>query len=305
VDPRRGQPAGPRIPRGARGGGDRTGQVSRTRLDGGRIEAGQSTARLEVPTDAFPLFERAVPIWLYSGDRMPKGIVHEAELSNPVFCINQPALTAHLHGGTTANRVRELGWLSIAEDRELEDLIRALQGTMVFDKTTLIDAWPPDREMGEEPADSQLLVAYSSIDYTALRSNPRLNQSEVAIRGSAAKGLPIGPADIQLALRSITDAFNGIVGRAERGRVRSSSRPNGRASLSNRRGPAIRSTMCHAARSSPRRRRRSWRQIRALRRSQLADGARMHGSAPTGATSSGGSSRGCRARRGVNWWVLP
>jgi hypothetical protein len=137
---------------------------------------GQSIGRLEVPADAVPLFDRAVSIWLYSGDQLPKHEVDETELSNPVFCINQPALTARLHGSTTANRVRELGWLSIAEDRELEDLIRALQGTMVFDQRTLIDARAPDQAIADEPDDPELLVAYSSIDYEALRSNPRLNQ---------------------------------------------------------------------------------------------------------------------------------
>jgi hypothetical protein len=178
---------------------------------------GQSIGRLEVPADAVPLFDRAVSIWLYSGDQLPKHEVDETELSNPVFCINQPALTARLHGSTTANRVRELGWLSIAEDRELEDLIRALQGTMVFDQRTLIDARAPDQAIADEPDDSELLVAYSSIDYEALRSNPRLNQYMAAMTGSASKGLPVGPSDIQLALRSITDAFNEIVGRARVG----------------------------------------------------------------------------------------
>ncbi len=60
---------------------------------------------------------------------------------------------------------------------------------MVFDQRTLIDARAPDQAIADEPDDPELLVAYSSIDYEALRSNPRLNQYMAAMTSSASKGL--------------------------------------------------------------------------------------------------------------------
>jgi hypothetical protein len=173
---------------------------------------GQSTARLQVPDESVPLFDRTVSIWLFPADSIPK-YIDEADLSNPVYCVNQPALTAQLRGSAAGNRIRDLGWLSLAEDRELEDLLRALQGTMIFDQRTLIETRPPERAVAEDANDAELLVAYSSIDYAALRANPRFRQYEAAIGNQAANAAQIASSDIQLALRSITDAFNGIVGR--------------------------------------------------------------------------------------------
>lgn len=84
---------------------------------------------------------------------------------------------------------------------------------MVFDRRTLVEAQPAGPLTEQEPDDEQLRIAYADIDYEALRSSARIRQYEQAL-GVGDRSLGPIVSDIQLALRSITDAFADIVGHA-------------------------------------------------------------------------------------------
>lgn len=160
------------------------------------------------------VFTRATPVAIYLGAAAPSELVTDDDLSNPVYCINQQFLFEHLEARPATARMRDIGSLSLDDDRQLEDLIRALEGTMVFDRKTLIEARPPTSAVEPNPDDESLMIAYADVDYEALRASPRLQQYRAGLHvGSGGAGF-VGPSDIQLALRSITDAFGDIVGRA-------------------------------------------------------------------------------------------
>jgi len=169
------------------------------------------SVRLELPTGADSYFARAVAVMILADDPESAAGASESDFSNPLFCVNQPALLHQLGGSSAAKRFADVGLLDIADDGDLEELLRALQGSMVFDKRTLLDATGSlDAATSDDISDEDMLVAYEDVDYEALRQNPRLRQYAVALR----LGMEAAPilSDIQLALRSITDAFNEVVG---------------------------------------------------------------------------------------------
>lgn len=190
-------------------------QVAYAEADPSR--AGQLRLRLRISDAAEDLFSKATPLAVYTGDGPPPAKVDDADLSEPIFCVNQPALIERLEARPASVRIQTVGLLSLENDRELEELLTALQGTMIYDKRTLVEARPPTSLAEGEPDDEQLRIAYADIDYEVLRSSARIQQYADAL-GSVAKATlgPI-PSDIQLALRSITDAFDEIVGRSPGG----------------------------------------------------------------------------------------
>ncbi|MFL5796555.1 MAG: hypothetical protein ACJ77A_01315 [Actinomycetota bacterium] len=174
---------------------------------------GQLRLTLRLPDGVEELFSRAVPVAIYLGDGPPPAEVSDEQLTDPIFCVNQPFLIEQLDARSATVRLRDVGLMSLENDRELEELLRALQGTMVYDRRTLIEARPPVAALEPDMDDEQLLIAYADVDYEALRASPRIGQYRHALAAGSKAGSGPLPTDIQLALRSITDAFADIVGR--------------------------------------------------------------------------------------------
>ena len=83
---------------------------------------------------------------------------------------------------------------------------------MVYDKRTLVEAIRSVSFTDPEPTDEQLLIAYADVDYEELRrSSSRLQQYAGALATASNSAVGPMPSDIQLALRSITDAFGDVV----------------------------------------------------------------------------------------------
>ena len=172
------------------------------------------SVRLDLPAGADTFFSRAVPVAVLAADPDSDAAGSEEALSNPLYCVNQPVLFHQLGGSSAAKRFADVGVLDIADDHDLEELLRALQGSMVFDKRTLLEATgSTDGHLSDDISDADMLVAYEDVDYEALRQSHRLRQYGVALR----HGMEAGPilSDFQLALRSITDAFNEVIGHAQ------------------------------------------------------------------------------------------
>ena len=151
------------------------------------------------------------------GDDSDIDLNDERLLSNPVFCVHQPALRHLLDARSSHSRMRDLGRIDLADDEHLGALLEALQGTMIIDTATLVAAAPPDRHIADPDDEDAVYVAYEDIDYERLRNDPALRQYLHAGPIESTAGLQPGlePLGIQMALRSITDAFRNAVGLAE------------------------------------------------------------------------------------------
>lgn len=179
------------------------------------IREGGVVLRVRPLQDVDDQFMRATPIALYLGEPPPDEDVGESDFTDPIFCVNQPVLIERLEGRPTAVHLRDVGVMALDDDRALEELLQALQSSMVYDRRTLMEVVPPPVPI-DDPTDEQLGIAYAEIDYEELRrSHARLHQYEGALMSPGSVLGPI-PTDIQLALRSITDAFGDVVGQQER-----------------------------------------------------------------------------------------
>lgn len=170
--------------------------------------------RLRLPDGVEDVFSKAVPVALYLRDGEPPREIPDGDLTEPVFCVNQPFLMDHLEAKASTARLRDLGLMSLDSDRELDELLRALQGSMVYDRRTLVEVRGPRTAVDDNADDEQVFIAYTDVDYEALRADPRFRQYRHALPIGGATPTGLMPTDIQLALRSITEAFSDIVGRA-------------------------------------------------------------------------------------------
>ena len=137
----------------------------------------------------------------------------ESLLSNPVFCVHRPALRHLLEARSSYTRLRDLGPLDSAGDDELNALVEALQSAIVLDTQTLVAAAPPRPSIADLSDEDAIYLAYAEIDYERLREDPALRQYLHAGPSEYTASLQLGlePLGIQMALRSITDAFRSIV----------------------------------------------------------------------------------------------
>lgn len=157
------------------------------------------------------VFGRAITVELYADEDQPPAAGSGA-YCDPVFCVVKPALVERLRGNQAAYRLSGIGALSLDAEPDVAELVRALEGSLIFDRRSLIETRRPTSDTDESSKrDTEPLIRYSDVDYAALRADARFRQYETALHEGTRSRAGNIPTDLQLALRSIADAFADVV----------------------------------------------------------------------------------------------